>query len=361
MAVRVVHLSSEVGWRGGERQVWLLCRGLVRQGWDQVLAAPDGAPLARGVSELDVPVLALRRGHPLHPVNLFRLVRWLRGLGPAVVHAHTSPTLTLAALARRMAPAAAVVHTRRVAYPLRGSAKYRTAADAYVAISQAIGDQLLAGGLDRKRLRILYSAVDVEPLDAAAPVAVLQKERRRPLVGCVGQLAPEKGHAILLEAWAQVVNQLPSAQLVLVGDGDEREAIEQWAARLPPGSVRFAGHCQNVPPWLKALDLYVQPSLAEGLGTSVLDAMACCLPVVASRVGGLPEAVSNGETGLLVPPDEPQDLAEAILALLRDPDRAAAMGRAGRSRVERLFSVDGMVEGYADLYRELLAGYRTGA
>ena len=125
------------------------------------------------------------------------------------------------------------------------------------------------------------------------------------------------------------------------------------AARCPGYPVVFTGYQDDVTPWLRDLEIYVQPSLNEGFGTSVLDAMACRLPVIASRVGGLPEIVIHGSTGLLVPPAQPSQLSGAIRQLLAEPARASAMGQAGRERVEEHFSVASMVDAYLDLYRGL--------
>jgi glycosyltransferase involved in cell wall biosynthesis len=167
-------------------------------------------------------------------------------------------------------------------------------------------------------------------------------------------MTPEKGHAVLLAAWAESVKTMPNARLLLVGHGPERSRLEHTAAAITDAAVTFSGFREDVTDSLAATTIYVQPSLAEGLGTSVLDAMAHALPVVASRVGGLPEAVVHDETGLLVPPDDPSALAAAILELLHDPARARAMGQAGRQRVEELFSLDRMVVGHLGVYRSVV-------
>jgi len=346
----VLHLSCQRGWRGGERQVSLLTRGLAREGLDQCIAAPTGSPLALRTAAEGIDQLPLHHRRALHPRNLLRVVRWLRRNPGAIVHAHTSPTLSLTAVARRLAQTTGVVHTRRVAFPVRRSSKYRTAADIYVAISRAVGNGLLGAGLDPDRLWIIPSAVDLGPLDIATPTSELPA-LAGPVVGCVAAMTAEKGLGTLLEAWFAVKEALPEARLVLVGDGPDRSALDMSSRELPPGSIVFAGQRDDVPAWLKSFDVYVQPSLAEGLGTSVLDAMACHLPVVASRAGGLPEAVADGETGILVAVGDAVALTDAILGLLADRRRAEAMGKAGRARVERHFTVEAMVEGYLEVYR----------
>jgi glycosyltransferase involved in cell wall biosynthesis len=267
--------------------------------------------------------------------------------------------LALATVTRRLAPVTAVVHTRRVAFPLRRSRKYRRGADRYVAISRAIGEQLLAVGLEPDRLDVVPSAVDAAAVDLAPATTELERPPGQALVGCVAAFSPEKGLPTLLAAWGRVMTALPEARLVLLGDGPERGAVERAAAALPTGSLLLAGFRDDVHGWLKRLDLYVQPSLCEGLGSSVLEAMACRLAVVASRAGGLQEAVEDGVTGLLVAPGDEAALAAAVLGLLSDPPRAAAMGAAGRARVEERFSVDAMLEGHLAVYRRAATAARS--
>jgi glycosyltransferase involved in cell wall biosynthesis len=265
----------------------------------------------------------------------------------STLHAHTSATLTLASLARRLAPTAGIVHTRRVAFPVRPSSKYRTAAERYVAISEAVAGELLAAGLDPERLTVVRSAVDLE-IDAEEPVAGLADDDS-PVACCVAAMTAEKGLATLMRAWTGVSEAFPGSRLVLLGDGPLRAELE---AAAPP-SVTFAGFQARPGAWLGASSLYVQPSLCEGLGTSVLDAMACRLPVVASRTGGLTEAVVDGVTGLLVPPGDAGALAGALIDLLGTPRRAESMGAAGRRRVEQQFTVSAMVDGYLEVYRSV--------
>ncbi len=352
----VLHLSTERGWRGGEHQVLLLATGLAvppgpaGQGSAQVVAAPARSPLLLRVAQAGVATMALHPNMPLHPTNLWRLFGWLRRNPLAIVHAHTSPALSLISVVRHFAPPAAVVFTRRVAFPVRPSRKYRTAADRYVAISAAVAKGLVAAGTAPERVSIISSAVEVDRLDMARPDQEIKRSAAQPRVGCVGHMSAEKGQSVLLAAWAKVVQELPAGCLILVGDGPRRRDLQRLAAALPPDRVLFTGFRDDIPSLMATFDLYVQPSLSEGLGTSVLDAMACRLPVIASATGGLPEVVEQGKTGVLVAPNNPDALAAAMLDLLRHRERALAMGKAGRARVAAEFTVPRMVASHAKLY-----------
>ncbi len=348
-------MTSERGWRGGERQLLLLADGLAGHGVTQLVAAPPGSEVARRGRAAGLDVLELPSPVHLHPVALARLLRAVIAWRPTLLHSHTSKALDAVRLVRRLCPGCRIVHTRRVTYPLRRSRKHRTAADLYVAVAEAVAAQLVAGGAPPERVRVIPSGVDLAAVDAPGFEADPLPGEAGPIVVCVGALVPEKGHAILLEAWREVVSARPDARLVLLGDGPERGRVESAAAGLPAGAVCIAGHRDDVPAWLRRARVLVLPSLVEGIGGAALEAMACRLPVVASRVGGLPEAIEDGRTGALVPPGRPAELAAALLALLADPELARRMGEAGRSRVEARFSAGETTRRYLAAYRDLLS------
>jgi len=180
-----------------------------------------------------------------------------------------------------------------------------------------------------------------------------------PLVGVVSRLTEQKGHAYLLDAFAEVIQALPSAHLLVVGDGELRPALERQAARLGlQDSVTFTGRRADVPRIMMALDVLAMPSLWEGFGLVLLEAMAAGKPVVASRVSAIPEIVADGETGLLVPPKDPAGLARALLILLRHPAQAREMGRRGRQRLEQQFTATCMVEQTRAVYESLIRDYQ---
>lgn len=160
----------------------------------------------------------------------------------------------------------------------------------------------------------------------------------RPVIGCTARLHRKNDHATLLRAFARVFARWPEAQLLLVGGGRAAARLRAMSRRLGISArVHFAGEQPDVAPYLSQMDVYVQPSVAEGMSNSILEAMAAGLPVVATAVGGTPEIVVDGETGLLIPPRDPAALATAILRLLEDPRQADTFGRAGRARVEAQF------------------------
>lgn len=221
-------------------------------------------------------------------------------------------------------------------------------------------------GCPANKVFTVWNGVDVNrfrPRDKLAMRANLGISPDVPVAGIVAALRPEKQHVMLIEAMARVVDRLPNAVLVVVGDGVEREAIEAKTRELGlQQNVRMLGMRHDVPEILAAMDLKVLSSKMEANPASTLEASACGLPVVVPNVGSLSETVEDGKTGLLCRPDDPAALADAMVRVLWDPQMARSMGEAGRDLVCRRFSVEAMVRGYERLidgvYRAACQGSR---
>ncbi len=368
-ALRVLHLNTERTWRGGEQQLAWLLGGLARRGHRSLLVAQPASPLADRARAAGHEVRELRMRGEVDPLAVVRLAGLLRRERFDLVHVHTSHAHTLGALAAALGRARRppVVLTRRVDFSIfrrsffgLNRLKYLHGVDRTITVSRAVRDVLVADGLPPERLVVVHSGIDPTRIEAAADQrAATRAELGVPddhaLVGNVAALVDHKGQRYLVDAIPKVLAAHPQTTFAIVGEGPLRAALEAQArARGVSERLRFTGFRDDVPALLAAFDLFVMPSHLEALGTSVLDAMAAALPVVATRAGGLPEAVADGETGLLCPPRDPAALATAITALLADPARARHMGEAGRRRVRAEFSKGAMVEGTLRVYRELL-------
>jgi len=253
-----------------------------------------------------------------------------------------------------------LIASRRVAFHLKGNAfsrwKYHQV-DCFVAASNAIRDMLIGDGIDANRVVTVYEGIDLHRVQGE-PAANIHAEfwlpTHAPIVGAVAALTQEKGHKYLIDAAALVVREVPDARFVILGDGDQRPALERHVKELRlDRHVVLPGFRADILSFIHSFDLFVMSSLFEGLGTSLLDAMALSKAIVASDTGGIPEAVAHGETGLLVPPRDARELATAIVRLLKDPARREKMGRAGLERVKRLFSAEQMVEKTLGVYENL--------
>lgn len=354
--MRILHVDPERGWGGGEVQVRTLLRELVARGHDVTLAAHPGGPLALEVAGSGVQIvpLAIRNNaDALAGLKLRRLVR-----GHDVVHFHTARAHALAPLCRNLG--ARLVVTRRMDYVPKGGPYvrwlYNRVVDVVIAISDGVRDALVRAGVDAARIRVVPSGVDVDAMTAApAARAALRREwnvdEDDVLIAVLGVLEKRKGHDVLLSAALLPALGNRRVRYVFVGEGKTRDVLTEAVGRLGLPVV-FAGFRTDVAACLAAADVVAMPSRQEGLGVAALEAMAAARPVVASRVGGLREAVDPGVTGLLVPPDDPAALATALGTLASDPARRERFGAAGRARILARYTGARMADGTLACYGE---------
>ncbi len=363
----VQYVDSDVF--GGTEQLLLqLLAGLDRARWRPVLLhhpAPGLARLIEGARAAEVPAYAVPRVTDRNLlVRLPGLVHAVGAERPAVFHAQLNWPLgckfgLVAAALRRVPAVVATVHlfaesllSRRVRLQVRAVG---TGVHRYLAVSPHVRDRLAAAiGLPERKLRVVPNGIDPAPFTRPADPALrtrLAGGPDRPLVFTAARLSPQKALDVLLSAAALV----PEAVFVIAGEGPERAALEARAAALGVTQrVRLLGARDDVPELLAACDLFVLPSLVEGLPLSVLEAMAAAKPVVATRIGGTDEAVVDGETGILVPPGDASALAAAIRIFLSDREQARRSGEAGRDRLRARFTARGMIDGVTAAYEELL-------
>jgi len=257
-----------------------------------------------------------------------------------------------------------LVASRRVDFHLKGNSfsrwKYRQV-DRFIAASEAIRRMLIADGVPEDRTVTVHEGVDVERIVGTPPVNVHEAfwlPHQAPIVGNVAALVAHKGQRHLIEAAHLVVRDLPDVRFVILGEGELREALEHQVRELHlEKHVLLPGFRTDVIGCIKGFDLFAMSSITEGLGTSLLDAMACGRPIVATSAGGIPEVVADGDTGLLVPPRDDRAMARAMVDLLNDRGRRERMGAAGLARARARFTVDRMIELTAAVYARL-AGTR---
>jgi glycosyltransferase involved in cell wall biosynthesis len=365
--LRILHLSDARSWRGGERQTLTLARGQRQRGHQAVLACLPGTPLERRARAAGVPVVPLRQAFEIDPRAVLRVVRETRRGEFDLLHLHTPHAHTAGLAAARLLEDGGrrprVVVSRRVAFPMRRhplqALKYGAGVDAFVAASHAVRARLLRRGVEPARVAVIHDGVETPRPDAAAARALeseLGLESSSPRLGHVGHLEPHKGQRFLLEAFALLGDRFPGAVLVIVGDGPLRGELERQARRLGiAGRVRFAGLRDDVIPALSLFDLFAMPSIQEGLGSALLDALALGVPVCAAAAGGIPEIIEDGVNGVLVRPQDPADLAAGMARVLSDPPAAKRMAEAGRRAVADRFSTERMVEETLRLYARVLA------
>ena len=231
---------------------------------------------------------------------------------------------------------------------------YNRRVDGVVAISRKISELLMEAGVEGERIRLIYSGIDPQPFEAAANAGI-SRSHEGIVVGIAAVLEERKGHRFLLEAARRLKRQGCQIQYRVAGEGSLRKSLEETATRLGlREDVEFLGFVEDIPGFLTTVDVVLLPSLFEGLGVSVLEAMAAGKAVIASRVGGLAELVIDTETGLLVPPGDVDGLANAIAKLTADKALMEAMGRKGAERLKESFTMEQMARSNEDYYYGLL-------
>ncbi len=360
--IRILHVDSERSWRGGQNQILLLLRRQRARGDDPHLSVPaDSALAARATAE----------GFPVHPVamrgtwdlgSVFALARTLRAVRPDVVHWHAARAHAIGAMASLLHPAPARVLSRRVQLPVRrtiGSRLlYALPVERIAAISEAVRGALVESGVAAERIDVVPSGIDPPAAFTAAARSDLRRnlgiQEADTVAVTVAALSPGKGHRDLLRAMVAVSPRAPSLKLWIVGEGPLRAELEREGRLLGlEGSVQFLGFRTDIQALLQAADFFCLATRHEGLGSSILEAMAAGLPVVATRVGGIPEIVEDGRTGVLVPLSDPAAFAESLERMASDPGLRVRMGELARARAG-LFGADRTAEGTYGVYRAAL-------
>jgi glycosyltransferase involved in cell wall biosynthesis len=346
---------------GGEISFLALLQGLDRSRWQPVVAVPGEGRVATacralGLSTHVIPLPTLRSLGPSAVCSVAALRRLTGQTRASVLHANGSRAMAYAGVAGRLARRPVVWHVRVAEPEGLFDRALGGLASAIVVNSRAVGRRF--AWAPAGKVRCIYNGIDLVRFRPGPPApglrAALGLPDGREVVGSAGRFVPYKGYASLLEAVPLVRQARPGVHWLLVGDGEQRGMLEARATALGvAGEVHFVGWRDDVPDVFALCDLVVLPSLGEHFGRVLIEAMAMARPVVATDAGGVPEVVRHGETGLLVPPGDPKALAEAVLALLADPERRARLGSAGRRDVEARFGLARHAAAVEALYREL--------
>jgi glycosyltransferase involved in cell wall biosynthesis len=362
--VFALHIDTARTWRGGQQQVLLTVLGLRARGHRAVLVAhPEGELFRRASEGPDLVPLA-----PVNEIDLataWKLSKIIREWKPEIVHAHDPHAVSMASLALSFSapdPRPKTIASRRVDFHLQSHAfsqwKYRQI-DGFIAASDAIKNILIQDGIPGARIEVVHDGIDVEKIQHR-PVIDVHAEywlpHGVPVIVNVGALVGHKGQKYLIEAMPLVLREVPDTHLIIFGEGDLRAPLEKQIKQLSLAKrVLLPGFREDVMSLMKSADLFVMPSVTEGLGSAVLDAMAMAHAVVGTRAGGIPEAVVDEETGLLVEPADSRALAAAIVRLLKNPGLRKQFGEAGRARVAEHFGVDRLIDGTLEAYQRIAA------
>ncbi|MCO6511294.1 MAG: glycosyltransferase [Aridibacter famidurans] len=363
--LRVALVSTEAGWYGGERQAILLAKSLLKKGHSCTAFVRKGGPLARRLEKSGVTVVAFR-GRGRDPLSLMTIRRELKRFDPDIIQFNDGQAMNSGLLASLGLPAVKIA-ARRVEFAIRSVSRYKHGVDLVLCVSEAIKEICIDSGVPESKLRVVAEGVDpgrMEQGNRDAGRASLLVGEDVPLLLTVARISHYKGHEFLVRAMKKVVARRPDVVLALAGEGDLTELVRRQVSDLGLSEhTRFLGFRSDVPDLMKAADVFILPSVMEGLGTSVIDAMFAGTPIVTTEAGGIPELVrrregDDGPCAWLVPPADPDSLSEAIVEALADKEERVKRSVRALERANREFTAEAMAERTLEAYREAVADRR---
>ena len=364
--MKILHINTERTWRGGEQQTLYLLQALKKRNIGSHLVCQPESPMEARAKAAGVVVFPVAMRGESDLLAGMRIRKLIHQFNYAIIHSHTSHAHTIAYLASVGIDVRRLV-TRRVDFSIfrhsflkLSGFKYRFMADYYIAISHKIKEVLINDGISDQRIFVVHSGIDPQRFQEADSSHLLSEfdiKIGEKIVINVAHLAGHKGQKFLLEAIPRVLARIPETRFFIVGKGELIDELKAQSSALGLNQkLIFTGFRQDVGSFYHMADLCVMSSVEEGLGTAVLDALACGKPVVATAAGGLPEIIDDGVTGRLVAPADPAALAEGIVELLSRQEVAGAMAAAGRDKVRQRFSIEAMAEKNIEVYQKLLRG-----
>jgi len=355
--------SSQRKWYGGEEQVHLLAGELCNRGQRVHILARRGGELARRIKDDGFSVSEFA-GNGRNPLALWQIRRHLRRIRPDVLQFNDPHALTAAGLASAGLGIPVRVAMRHVSLPIRAPWRFRAFSDRVVCVSHAVADVCLAAGIPPEMVQVVFASTDPQRIRAGNRrngrlAAGLDDDR--PMILVVASLKRHKGHSFLFDAMPPVFNRYPNVCLVLAGDGEQKQSLQDQASRLRiDDRVRFLGYRRDVPDLIRAADLLVLPSYAgEGLPVTLMDAMFAGVPVVTTTAGGIPDLTESDDphgepVAWVVPPRNSAALTAAIIEALDSPEQRTVRADRARQRAEQLFTPDHMVDAFLSVYREVI-------
>ena len=378
-SIKILHIITESWILGGaQRNTLITIQGLKRKGYDVELACGPGGPMVDAALDSEIPVTIfnsmVREIAPILDLRcLIENYKFLKQKQFDIVHTHSTKGGIITRFAAKLVGVPIIVHTIH-GTPFQWGFSWvlnKTAvllekivalfSDKLVSVADLVKQEFLDVNIcQAEKIETIYSGIDFSAFDVSVDVEAKKRELGimpdGQVVGTVGHLVERKGHIYLIEAAQQVLEEMPNVKFIIAGEGPYRAEIEKKIAECNLNhKVMLLGDRDDVPELLSIMNIYVQPSLAEGLGRSMTEALYMKRPVIATAVNAVPELIEHEKTGLLIPPKEPQAIADAIQDLLSHPEKRKRLGENAHRKVFPEFSADLMVDRIENLYLRLLA------
>jgi glycosyltransferase involved in cell wall biosynthesis len=369
--LRILHLISSSGFLGAENVLLELSKETVKQGYWVTIGILENRnnlhrELADKAKEEGIKVQIFPCAGRFDSKTINSIKNFIDSDRPNILHSHNYKSNFYAwrALSGRKTPWVTTNHGKRLGMKLsvynRLNILFMKKADKIVAVSQALADEMTKKGIPSTKILVIDNGIDLQRFTNLRENNGLRKSfglnGNNKTIGTIGSLTEEKGHIYLLEAARQFIDKYPECRFLIVGDGGQRQFLEEKTSRLGlSGRVIFTGSRKEVPEILSMLDAFVLPSIKEGLPMALLEAMASRVPVIATKVGAIPNVIEDGISGMLIPPRDPKAIVDAVNSLLSNGHSAQEMAQKGFERVRDNFSSKIMSEKYMAVYKELLS------
>jgi glycosyltransferase involved in cell wall biosynthesis len=358
----ILHIDSERGWRGGQQQAIYLFEGLIDRGFNTAMVCKPGSELEKYCIKKDLPHFAINMRGEMDLFSARKIAKICKNKGYSILHLHSAHAVATGLWVKLFHHTLKLIGVRRVDFHIKKNPfsrfKYMSKMiERHVCISNNISKVMLEDGLPKERLVTIHSGIDLSRFDDVKPPANFKETLGIPedhiVVGTVAALSGHKDYPNLLNAAKRVFELVDNVTFVSVGSGPDEKEIFNLKEELDLGDrFIFTGYRTDVGNFLKTFDVFVLASYLEGLGTSLLDAQVCSLPLIGCKTGGIPEVIENNVNGLLVPPRDHNALAEAIKKLVLDQDKRKTFGSAGKESV-KMFSINNTISKNIDLYKTI--------
>ena len=353
----ILHTEAALGFGGQERRTLRELAGLDPARFRGLLLCQPGSRLGRVAEERGIPTLWIKMRSGYDPFAFLKIFKLLKRERVDIVHAHSSRDAWLAGAAGKLL-GIPVFRTRHLLTPIGGPFVYSRLTDYVLTVSEDVRRYLISTGVPAEKIISVPTGIDLKRFDPARTDLVDMRARfglarEAFVIGVIAVLRSRKGHRFLLQAVKQLLPEFPPLRLVIVGDGPQQQNIRNLIKELGlEQQVLMVGQQDDIPSILKALDAFVLPAQEEALGTALVEATAMGVPVIATRIGGIPEVL--GDAGLLFTVDDVAALVNHLRTLMRSPELAARLRRDGMARARALYDENLMVRRTEDLYLKAL-------
>ena len=363
--MNILYLTTHLNTGGITSYVFSLAKGLKERGHNVYVASSSGDCLGRfiqeGINYIPIPIKTKSEIDLKILFSLFKLLKYIKEKNIEIIHANTRVTQVLGCLIQKYSGRPHISTCHGFFKPKFFRRLFPCWGKRVIAISQQVSDHLRDDfKVGQGKIRIIHNGIDLNKFSAwDSKLKSAAKEKfglqGAKVIGIIARLSDVKGHIYLIEAMQKVLEKIPDARLLIIGEGKEERKLKDLAKHLGiANSVFFMASVADTPQVLSAMDVFVMPSLKEGLGLSLMEAMSCGIPVIGSSIGGIKTLIRNGENGLLVEPKDSNALSGAILELLQDDLKAKALGEEARIFIHKNFSQGTMLLKTEEVYRECL-------